>query len=170
MAAAIREVLVCSTEPTNVGHCKIYSRKIFSYVFCVFTTKIKRITVSPIHELSTHLLPIISKVLEQHIYEKLSNFLSISDQQWGFLTGRSTTGALCCEWQALPPRQRNWSANWFSKAFDSVPHAKLISKLTALNAPPHGFPVICIAESSKLSLVHTQLLLTLHLVYHRALC
>ena len=37
-AAAIREVLVCSTEPTNVRknfHCKIYSRKIFSYVFCV---------------------------------------------------------------------------------------------------------------------------------------
>ena len=35
-AAGIREVLVRTTEPTNVG---IYSRKIFSYVFC--TTKIK---------------------------------------------------------------------------------------------------------------------------------
>ena len=37
-AAAIREVLVCSTEPTNVGNIavvKLYSRKIFSYVFCV---------------------------------------------------------------------------------------------------------------------------------------
>ena len=37
-AAAIREVLVCSTEPTNVGKIfvvKLYSRKIFSYVFCV---------------------------------------------------------------------------------------------------------------------------------------
>ena len=34
-AAAIREVLVCSTEPTNVGCCKIYSRKIFLYVFGV---------------------------------------------------------------------------------------------------------------------------------------
>ena len=39
-AAAIREVLVCSTEPTNVGTIfvvKLYSRKIFSYVFCVAT-------------------------------------------------------------------------------------------------------------------------------------
>ena len=37
-AAAIREVLVCSTEPTNVGKffiVKLYSRKIFSYVFCI---------------------------------------------------------------------------------------------------------------------------------------
>ena len=37
-AASIREVLVCSTEPTNVGkilRCKIHSCKIFSYVFYV---------------------------------------------------------------------------------------------------------------------------------------
>ena len=37
-AAAIREVLVCSTEPTNVGtifRCNISSHKIFSYIFCV---------------------------------------------------------------------------------------------------------------------------------------
>lgn len=37
-AAAIREVLVCSTELTNVGKIfvvKLYSRKIFSYIFCV---------------------------------------------------------------------------------------------------------------------------------------
>ena len=37
-AAAIQEVLVCSREPTNVGKyfvVKLYSRKIFSYVFCV---------------------------------------------------------------------------------------------------------------------------------------
>ena len=37
-AAAIREVLVCSTEPTNVSknfRCKIYLRKIFTYVFCL---------------------------------------------------------------------------------------------------------------------------------------
>ena len=37
-AAAIHEVLVCSTEPNNVGNIfviELYSRKIFSYVFCV---------------------------------------------------------------------------------------------------------------------------------------
>ena len=37
-AAAIREVLVCSTEPTNIRKIfvvKLYSRKIFSYIFCV---------------------------------------------------------------------------------------------------------------------------------------
>ena len=37
-AAAIREVLVCSMEPTNVGQMfviELYSRKIFAYVFRV---------------------------------------------------------------------------------------------------------------------------------------
>ena len=37
-AAAIWKVLVCSTEPINVGKIfivKLYSRKIFSYVFSV---------------------------------------------------------------------------------------------------------------------------------------
>jgi len=37
-AAAIREVLVCSMEPTNVRKIfvvKLYPRKVFSYVFCV---------------------------------------------------------------------------------------------------------------------------------------
>ena len=37
-AAAIREVLLCSTKPTNVGKIfvvELYSHKIFSYVFCV---------------------------------------------------------------------------------------------------------------------------------------
>lgn len=40
------------------------------------------------------LLPIISKVLERHIFNKLLGFLSISDKQWGFLARRSTTGAI----------------------------------------------------------------------------
>ena len=37
-ATAIREVLMCSMEPTNVAKIfvvKLYSRKIFSYVFCI---------------------------------------------------------------------------------------------------------------------------------------
>ena len=51
---AIGEVLVCSREPTNVGEIlvvKLYLRKIFSYVFYFFTTKIEQITVfsSAIH-------------------------------------------------------------------------------------------------------------------------
>ena len=37
-AAAIQEVLVCSTDPTNIGKIfvvKLYLYKIISYVFCV---------------------------------------------------------------------------------------------------------------------------------------
>ena len=40
------------------------------------------------------LLPVISKVLERILFEKLCLQLNISDQQWVFLPGRSTTGAI----------------------------------------------------------------------------
>ena len=44
------------------------------------------------------LLPILSKVLEQHVHSLLLNHLyntcPISTSQFGFLKGRSTTGAL----------------------------------------------------------------------------
>ena len=45
-AAAIWEVLVCNTEPTNVGKIfivELYSREIFLYVFCVRNNENKAI-------------------------------------------------------------------------------------------------------------------------------
>ena len=65
-AAAIREVLVCSTEPTNVRKIfitELYSHKIFcmfSVYESIFTTKIKRITVmSCSHEIMLLLLLVV---------------------------------------------------------------------------------------------------------------
>ena len=86
------------------------------------------------------LLPIISKVLEQHIAEKLRSILSISDQQWGFLPGRSTTGAILSaiqDWQGHLDKGADVQAVFFDlqKAFDSVPHGQLINKLISLNVP-----------------------------------
>ena len=86
------------------------------------------------------LLPIISKVLEQHIAEKLRSILSISDQQWGFLPGRSTTGAILSaihDWQGHLDKGANVKAVFFDlqKAFDSVPHGQLVNKLISLNIP-----------------------------------
>ena len=40
------------------------------------------------------LLPIISKILERYIFEKLCTFLYISDNQWGVQAGKSSTGAV----------------------------------------------------------------------------
>ena len=86
------------------------------------------------------LLPIISKVLEQHIANKLRSILSISDQQWGFMPGRSTTGAILSamrDWHEHLDKGADVQAIFFDlqKAFDSVPHGPLIDKLISLNVP-----------------------------------
>ena len=40
------------------------------------------------------LLPIVSKVLEVHVCYLLKDYVSISDEQWGFQQGKSTTNAI----------------------------------------------------------------------------
>ena len=78
------------------------------------------------------LLPIVSEVLEQHIAKKLRSILSISDQQWGFMPGRSTTGAILSaihDWHKCLDKGAGVQAVFFDlqKAFDLVPHGPLIN-------------------------------------------
>ena len=84
------------------------------------------------------ILPIVSKLLERHIYTLLFDFLAancpISPQQWGFMPSRSTTSALCtlihdCH-QSLDNESEICSVYFdFRKAFDTVPHSPLLNKL-----------------------------------------
>jgi hypothetical protein len=88
------------------------------------------------------LLPIISKVLERIIFEKLCLQLNISDQQWGFLPGRSTTGAILStihNWHCELEKGAEIQTVFFDlqKAFDSVPHKLLLQKLLNLNVEHH---------------------------------
>ena len=88
------------------------------------------------------LLPIVSKVLERIIFEKICDHLTISDHQWGFLAGRSTTGAILSamhEWHLNLERGAEIQAVFFDlqKAFDSVPHRLLLQKLVQLDVHPH---------------------------------
>ena len=88
------------------------------------------------------ILPILSKILERHIHGIISDHLKvnapISDQQWGFSPGKSTTSALlsfthdCSE--ALD-NGKEVAAIFFdlSKAFDSVPHLLLLTKLVDIH-------------------------------------
>ena len=88
------------------------------------------------------LLPIVSKVLERIIFKRICDHLTVSDCQWGFLAGRSTTGAIISamhEWHLNLERGAEIQAVFFDlqKAFHSVPHRLLLQKLVQLDVRPH---------------------------------
>ena len=91
------------------------------------------------------LLPILSKILERHVYalitDHLSNNCPISDQQWGFQGKKSTVLALLSatyDWFKTTDTGDEICAVFFDikKAFDTVPLRSLIKKLKALNISP----------------------------------
>ena len=92
------------------------------------------------------ILPIVSKVLERHIYTLLFDFLAtnspISLHQWGFMPNRSTVSALCtlihdCL-KSLDDGNEICSVYFdLRKAFDTVPHVPLLNKLTNLQLDKH---------------------------------
>ena len=97
---------------------------------------------SPCNYRPVSLLPIVSKILERHIYMLIIDHLEhnhpLSAFQWGFLEGRSTVTALLHltdQWfQALEGGLDICAVFFdFRKAFDSVPHSPLMSKIHSLN-------------------------------------
>ena len=92
------------------------------------------------------LLPIVSKVLERHIYNFLFDFCThhhlISNSQFGFRPGFSTLSALLSvthKWFSLLDSHNSVCAVFFDlrKAFDSVPHQPLLDTLSSTGIPPH---------------------------------
>ena len=92
------------------------------------------------------ILPIVSKVLERHVYNLVSNHLALSSPisafQWGFMPKRSTTSALCTlthDCLKCLDEGSEISSVFFDlrKAFDSVPHTPLLDKLSALQLNVH---------------------------------
>jgi len=82
------------------------------------------------------LLPVISKILERCIYNKIIDFIipKLASQQHGFLRGRSTTTQLLTVLTKITSildtgNQADIIYFDLSKAFDSVPHKLLIHKL-----------------------------------------
>ena len=93
---------------------------------------------SPSNYRPISLLSITSKLLEKIIYCRITAYLNssypLAKSQWGFLPGRSTTHALLSvvhDWLRSKEEGHETCAVFFylTKAFDSVPHRQLISKL-----------------------------------------
>ena len=87
------------------------------------------------------LLPIVSKLLERHVYGIIMDHIHLHNPlaitQWGFLDGCSTVTALLCstdEWFKALEGGLEVCAVFFDfwKAFDSVPHAPLMMKIYSL--------------------------------------
>jgi len=79
------------------------------------------------------LLPIMSKVHERYIFEKLCKFVTITDQQWRFLPSRFTTGGILSavhDWHINLDDGAEVQAVFHhpQKAFDSVPNARLMNR------------------------------------------
>ncbi len=84
------------------------------------------------------LLPIISKMLEKHVQRYFLDWVEseslISRDQWEFLNGRSTNGALVTivdKWHRCLERGSDVCAVFLDlkKAFDTVPHRPLLGEL-----------------------------------------
>ena len=92
------------------------------------------------------ILPVVSKLLKRHVHSLVFKHLlescPISPLQWGFMPKRSTTSALCTlihDWLRQLDDGNEICSIYFDvrKAFDSVPHSHLMSKLSTLQLCPH---------------------------------
>ena len=103
-------------------------------------------SASLLHISNRCLFALGSKLLERHICLIIRDHLAklyslLSDHQWGFRPGRSTTSALLStlsDWHAELDHGNDICAILFDyrKAFDSVPHFPLVKKLMDLNFDP----------------------------------
>ena len=87
------------------------------------------------------ILPIISKLLEWHVHSLVFRHLldshPISPFQCGFMPGRSALCSLTHDWLRQLDDGNEICSVFFDvwKAFDSIPHSHLMSKLSTL--PPN---------------------------------
>ena len=112
----------------------------------VFPDKWKDVNMVPIHKSESKavvlnyrgisLLDVLSKVMEKQVHNKLFNSvkLHINKWQYGFLPGRSTVSQLIQvvhEYAKALKKKQQVDVIYldFAKAFDKVPHNKLLYKL-----------------------------------------
>ena len=91
------------------------------------------------------LLSIVSKLLERYVYsllwEHIIEHAPLSDSQWGFQKRKSTVLSLLLathEWHSLMDRQKDVMCVFFDfqKAFDTVPHHRLMERLANIGIHP----------------------------------
>ena len=132
--------------------CKLFNLSISSGIFPT-EWKLGRITPIPKGTDSSlpsgyrpiSVLPVASKLIERHVKRIVEDHLQenspISKKQWGFMSSRSTVSALIRVidgWLCALDQGYEVCVVFFdiSKAFDTVPHLALLSKLSELRLDP----------------------------------
>ena len=132
--------------------CKLFNLSISSGTFPT-EWKLGRITPIPKRTDSSlpsgyrpiSVLPVASKLIERHVKMIVEDYLQenspISKKQWGFMSSRSTVSALIRvidDWLCVLDQGYEVCVVFFdvSKAFDTVPHLALLSKLSELGLDP----------------------------------
>ena len=142
-ARMLRETTLSITQPLTSLFNMLIQRRSFPSLW-------KFANVVPIPKNSTcksspstyRPLPVISKLFEKHIYSVLLDHFQhhcpISQHQWGFQAGKSTTTALAAtihDWHNHLDVGRDVAMVFFDfkKAFDTVPHRRLLEKLSQVH-------------------------------------
>ena len=145
-------MLKCTASCIAPVLCKLFNLSISSGTFPT-EWKLGRITPIPKGTDSSlpsgyrpiSVLPVASKLIERHVKMIVEDYLQenspISKKQWGFMSSRSTVSALIRvidDWLCALDQGYEVCVVFFdvSKAFDTVPHLALLSKLSELGLDP----------------------------------
>ena len=148
--------VICSTDPYHVAICEIWIDKkkhktkrsdFFSYIRPCF---IKLADITPLHKKGAKsdrknyrpvlLTSVVCKVCEMIVRQQLVQFWNSNEvfipEQFGFLKGKSCLSQLLSSFHDWASRRNKGLTTDFifldlSKAFDSVPHERLLTKIHA---------------------------------------
>ena len=145
VAASIAPVLT-QLFNISIANAKVPSVWKSSRVVPIPKAKGSNTNPSPSNFRPISLLSITSKLLEKIIHLRITKYLEtsypVAPNQWGFMPGRSTTHALLSavqDWLDEMEKGHEIATIFFdlTKAFDSVPHRQLITKLEAIGLNEH---------------------------------
>ena len=145
-ARMLRETALSITQPLTSLFNMLIQRlsfpSLWKFANVVPIPKNSTCKSSPSNYRPISLLPVISKLFEKHIYSVLLDHFQhhcpISQHQWGFQAGKSTTTALAAtihDWHSHLDVGRDVATVLFDfkKAFDTVPHGRLLEKLSQVH-------------------------------------
>ena len=146
------KILKISSPVISPFLCKLFNG---SFAEGIFPSKLKYAKVIPIHKGGSKLsvnnyrpisiLPIISKILEKLMHNRLTSFLeknnTIFEHQYGFQKGKSTSLAIMdLQYKLLNSLDHKKTSVDFAKAFDTVNHKILIEKLKYMALEGSNYP------------------------------